>query len=311
MIQAGKGALYFCVDGGGSRSRDRFVDTEQTVFARRRKVHAIDLVNGWPNARPETGLFVGYTTGWAGLGQQSQRAALNQLREIATEGKTMKAYVISEPGGPGKLVLTNVDTPEVKPGWVLIKVRAFGLNRSEWFTRLGESPSVKFPRVLGIECVGEVADSLNPKFKKGQKVAAIMGGMGRDFDGSYEEYVLAPEKIVFAVQTQLDWKVFGALPEMVQTTHGSLYQGLEIEKGQSLLIRGGTSSIGLCALEMAKNAGLKVISTTRSEAKMGSLKRLGASDVIVDKGEIANEMRKKYPEGVDRVLELVHCYIDC
>jgi NADPH:quinone reductase-like Zn-dependent oxidoreductase len=130
-----------------------------------------------------------------------------------------------------------------------------------------------------------------------------MGGMGRDFDGSYEEYVLAPEKIVFAVQTQLDWEVFGALPEMVQTTHGSLYQGLEIEKGQSLLIRGGTSSIGLCALEMAKNAGLKVISTTRSEAKMGSLKRLGASDVI--EGEVASEMRKKYPEGVDRVLELV------
>jgi NADPH:quinone reductase len=217
----------------------------------------------------------------------------------------MKAYVISEAGGPEKLVLTNVDTPKVKPGWVLIKVRAFGLNRSEWFTRRGESPSVKFPRVLGIECVGEVADSLHPKFKKGQKVAAIMGGMGRDFDGSYEEYVLAPEKIVFAVKTQLDWKIFGALPEMIQTTRGSLYQGLEIEKGQTLLIRGGTSSIGLCALEMAKNAGLKVISTTRFDARIDSLKRLGAWDVIVDKGEVADEMRKKYPEGVDRVLELV------
>ena len=106
----------------------------------------------------------------------------------------MKAYVISEAGGPEKLVLTDVDTPEVKPGWVLIKVRAFGLNRSEWFTRRGESPSVKFPRVLGIECVGEVADSLGPKFKKGQKVAAIMGGMGRDFEGSYAEQVLALKK---------------------------------------------------------------------------------------------------------------------
>ena len=217
----------------------------------------------------------------------------------------MKAYVISEPGGPEKLVLTEVETPRAKPGWVLIKVKAFGLNRSEWFTRRGDSPSVKFPRVLGIECVGEIADSLNPKFKKEQKVAAIMGGMGRDFDGSYAEYVLAPEKIVFPVETQLDWKVLGALPEMVQTTHGSLYQGLEVKSGQTLLIRGGTSSIGLCALEMSKNAGLKVISTTRSEEKIDFLKRLGASDVIVDQGEIANEMRKRYPEGVDRVLELI------
>src|SRR6516225_8825950 len=217
----------------------------------------------------------------------------------------MKAYVINEPGGPEKLVLTEIKTPTAKPGWVLIKVKAFGLNRSEWFTRRGDSPSVKFPRVLGIECVGEIAESINSQFKPGQKVAAIMGGMGRDFDGSYAEYVLVPENIVFPVRTQLDWKIFGALPEMIQTTHGSLYQGLEIERGQTLLIRGGTSSIGLCALELAKNAGLKIISTTRSEAKIDFLKKLGAADVIVDKGEVANEMRKKYPEGVDRVLELV------
>ncbi len=217
----------------------------------------------------------------------------------------MKAYVISEPGGPEKLVFSEIKTPGAKPNWVLIKVRAFGLNRSEWFTRRGDSPSVKFPRVLGIECVGEIAESLNPQLKPGQRVAAIMGGMGRDFDGSYAEYVLVPEKIVIPVRTQLDWKIFGALPEMVQTTHGSLYQGLEIEKGQTLLIRGGTSSIGLCALELAKNAGLKVISTTRSEAKIDFLKALGATDVVVDQAEIAAEIRKRYPQGVDRVLELI------
>jgi NADPH:quinone reductase len=217
----------------------------------------------------------------------------------------MKAYLISEPGGPEKLIFTEAKTPDVKPGWVLIKVKAFGLNRSEWFTRRGDSPSVKFPRILGIECVGEIAESLNQQLKPGQKVAAIMGGMGRDFDGSYAEYVLVPEEIVFPVRTQLDWKIFGALPEMVQTTHGSLYQGLEIKKGQTLLIRGGTSSIGLCALELAKNAGLKVVSTTRSEAKVDFLKKLGATDVIVDQAQIATEIRKRYPQGVDCVLELI------
>jgi len=217
----------------------------------------------------------------------------------------MKAYVISEPGGPEKLVLTEIKTPSAKPGWVLTKVKAFGLNRSEWFTRRGDSPSVTFPRVLGIECVGEIAESLNPQLKPDQKIAAIMGGMGRDFDGSYAEYVLVPEEIVFPVRTQLDWKIFGALPEMIQTTHGSLYQGLEIERGQTLLIRGGTSSIGLCALELARNAGLKVVSTTRSEAKIDFLKKLGATDVIVDQAQIAGEVRKRYPQGVDRVLELI------
>jgi NADPH:quinone reductase-like Zn-dependent oxidoreductase len=217
----------------------------------------------------------------------------------------MKAYVISEPGGPEKLALTEIQTPTARPGWVLIRVKAFGLNRSEWFTRRGDSPSVKFPRVLGIECVGEIAESLNPQLKPGQKVAAIMGGMGRDFDGSYAECVLVPEKIVFPVRTKLDWTIFGAIPEMVQTTHGSLYQALEIEKGQTLLIRGGTSSIGLCALGLAKNAGLEVISTTRSDAKIDFLKKLGATDVVVDEAQIAGEIRKRYPHGVDRVLELI------
>jgi NADPH:quinone reductase len=217
----------------------------------------------------------------------------------------MRAYVISEAGGPEKLVLKDVAIPKVKPGWVLIKVRAIGLNHSEVFTRQGQSPSVKFPRILGIECVGEVAESLKSNLHKGQQVAAIMGGMGREFDGSYAEYVLVPEKIVFPFKTLLDWKVVAALPEMLQTTHGSLYQGLEIKPGQTLLIRGGTSSIGLCALEMAKNAGLNVISTTRSEAKIDFLKKAGASAVFVDKAELHEKVLHQYPEGIDRVLELV------
>lgn len=217
----------------------------------------------------------------------------------------MKAYVINEPGGPEKLVLKDVEILKVKPGWILIKIKAIGLNRSEVMTRLGQSPSVKFPRILGIECVGEIAESLNPKFQKGQKVAAIMGEMGRQFDGSYAEYALVPEKIVFPIKTKLDWKNLAALPEMIQTTHGSLYQSLEITPGQTLLIRGGTSSIGLCALEIAKNAGLNVISTTRSEDKNDFLLKAGAIDVIVDKGEIHRAVLKKYPKGIDRILELI------
>ena len=85
----------------------------------------------------------------------------------------MRAYVITEPGGPDKLELQEIQTPSPRPDWVLIKNRAFGLNRSEWFTRRGDSPSVSFPRVLGIECVGEVVEAPDGDLESGQIVAAM------------------------------------------------------------------------------------------------------------------------------------------
>lgn len=217
--------------------------------------------------------------------------------------KTMRAYVIEEAGGPEKLVLQDVPRPVAKDGWVLIRVRAFGLNRSEWFTRRGESLSVRFPRVLGIECVGEV--EVGGGYEPGQKVAAMMGDMGRAFDGSYAEFTLVPESIVFPLDTTLDWAQLAALPEMLQTVLGSLDVGLEVDRAKSLLIRGGTSSIGLTALSLAKARGLEVMSTTRSEKKRQLLLDRGADEVIVDDGTIKDRVRAVYPKGVDRVLELI------
>jgi NADPH:quinone reductase len=218
---------------------------------------------------------------------------------------TMRAYVIKEPGGPERLELREIPRPSLRDGWALIRIRAFGLNRSEWFTRRGESPSVKFPRVLGIECVGEVVAAPGCNLSVGQRVAAMMGGMGRQFDGSYAEYVLAPQQNVFPLQTHLDWKLLGALPEMLQTVHGSLYVGLEIERAKNLLVRGATSSIGFAAISMARQAGLEVTATTRSSTKSDELKAAGATHVIVDDGAIAKIARNFYPDGYDRILELV------
>jgi NADPH:quinone reductase-like Zn-dependent oxidoreductase len=217
----------------------------------------------------------------------------------------MRAYVIEEPGGPEKLILRDVPTPEPVHGSVLIRVRAFGLNRSEWFTRRGDSPSVRFPRVLGIECVGEVIAAPGTDLVAGQRVAALMGGMGRAYDGSYAEVTRVPRAHVFALDTTLDWPVLGALPEMLQTTHGSLHLGLEIERAKTLLIRGGTSSVGFAALALAKRAGLEVVSTTRSEAKAAMLREAGADHVVVDDGALAAKMHERFAGGVDRVLELV------
>lgn len=217
----------------------------------------------------------------------------------------MKAWRLHQPGGPDAFVLEDIPRPEPAAGEVLIEVRAFGLNRSEWFTRIGESPSVKLPRVLGIECVGTVVADPSGELAAGQCVAAMMGGMGRQFDGSYAEYTRVPSSSVFPLQTDLPWEVLGALPEMLQTCHGSLHTGLEVQTGETLLIRGGTSSIGLASLAMAKRAGLEVISTSRSEAKAAVLHAAGADEVVIDAGNVAERVRALRPQGVDRVLELI------
>ena len=95
----------------------------------------------------------------------------------------MKAAVTLQSGAPQVIEIQERSIPEIKEGWVLIKIKAFGLNRSELFTRQGHSPDVVFPRIQGIECVGTVEEEPSGTYQEGQKVAAIMGGMGRDFDG--------------------------------------------------------------------------------------------------------------------------------
>jgi NADPH2:quinone reductase len=217
----------------------------------------------------------------------------------------MKAWMIREAGGPEQFQLEEVETPQPREGWALIRIRAFGLNRSEWFTRRGNSPTVKFPRVLGIEGVGEIVDAGGLGLAPGTAVVAIMGGMGRQFDGSYAEYTLVPHACVFPVRTGLSWPELAALPEMLQTTHGSLYVGLEIERAQSLLIRGGTSSIGMAALALAKHAGLSVGTTTRGSGKIGALKAAGADEVWVDDGHVHEQIANRRDQPYDRVLELI------
>ena len=217
----------------------------------------------------------------------------------------MRAFVIAEPGGPDKLELREVARPTPRNGWVLIRNRAFGLNRSEWFTRRGESPSVRFPRVLGIECTGEVVDAPGSDLTAGERVAAMMGGMGRQYDGAYAEFVLVPRPHVFPLTTKLSWRVLGALPEMLQTTHGSLHTGLEIRRAGNILIRGGTSSIGFMAIALARLAGLEVSATTRSVSKTEELRAAGVRHVLMDNGSIVDQAKAIYAKGYDRVLELV------
>src|SRR5215468_404680 len=218
---------------------------------------------------------------------------------------SMKAAVIYEPGGPEVLKIESRPVPTPQPGEVLIRIKAFGLNRSELFTRQGLSPGVGFPRILGIEAVGLVEEAPGAEFGKGDIVATAMGGMGRNFDGSYAEYTCVPASQVQVIKTSLSWKILGALPETLQTAWGSLFKSLRLGAGERRLGRGGTTSVGLAAAAIAKNHGAIVASTTRRPDREQLLRSSGADQVFIDTGAIAEQVKEVFPSGVDKVLELI------
>ena len=216
----------------------------------------------------------------------------------------MKAIVVHQAGPQEVLTYEERPTPVPDANEVLIRIRAFGLNRAELFTRQGDSPGVRFPRVIGIECVGEVAADPSNSLVPGTKVATMMGGMGRQYDGSYAEYTVVPRKQVLVIRTSLDWEKFAALPEMFQTAHGSLRKALRVTAGKSILIRGGTSSVGLAAISLAKTYGLRVVATTRQTGRTPQLRDQGADHVMIDDGNLSAPAHTEFG-GFDYVLDLI------
>ncbi len=218
---------------------------------------------------------------------------------------TMRAVVLTAPGPVENLVIRTLPIPEPPAGWVRVKVMAFGLNRSELHTRLGLAEGVTFPRVLGIEAAGIVDAAPGSDLSPGQQVVAMMGGMGRTFDGGYAEYTVVPRSQVIPFRSDLPWRVIGAVPETLQTAYGSLTTGLDLKGGEALLIRGGTSSVGLAAVSVAKDLGATVIATTRQPDRVEALTSHGVDHVVLDTGTIADQVRRIVPDGVHAALELV------
>ncbi|HEV7913205.1 MAG TPA: zinc-binding dehydrogenase [Albitalea sp.] len=218
----------------------------------------------------------------------------------------MKAYVVEHSGGPEVLQLRDIPSLEPTADEVQIRVRAFGLNRAEIYWRAGQMGPISEPRVPGIEAVGEVIHDPAGEFRTGQRVATAMGGMQFGRNGSYAEQVTVLRSNVVALDgTTLSWDELAALPEAYFTVWGALDKSLKIRPGQTLLVRGATSSVGLAAVAYAKARGLKVIATTRSQANAGRLSEVGADAVVVDKGAIAESVREIAPAGVDAALDIV------
>ena len=216
--------------------------------------------------------------------------------------KIMKAVMIDKPTKGEDVGLSKTAVPEDKPRWVVVKVKAFGMNHSEEILREFEIQNdyIQKPIIPGIECVGEIVNASDSGWKVGQKVVALMGGMGRSFNGSYAEYALLPIHHVFPIESELLWMDMAAIPETYFTAWGSLFQCLRLTKEDKLLVRGATCALGYVAIQLAKAVGCTVVGTTHREGKMQLLKDAGCDECILDDGSLCGKV-----SGITKALELI------
>ena len=215
----------------------------------------------------------------------------------------MRAIVIKQYGGPDVLAIEERPDPQPKAGHVVIEVKAFGLNHAEVYFRRGAWGDVA--EISGIECVGLVRSDPDGRFGPGQKVIAIVGGMGRSLNGSYAELVRVPASNVAAITSDLPWEALAAIPESYATAWTALIGILALAPDQTVAIRGATSALGQAAVNIAAQAGAQVIATTRNASRAAMLQGLGACDVLLEAPDLASKLRERHPQGIDSVLDIV------
>ena len=216
-------------------------------------------------------------------------------------GETMRAIILEKFGGLDSLVYTELPKPLPKAGEVVIKIKGFGINHAELHMRRGEWAEAA--EVSGIECVGIVDACPGGEFPVGAKVAALMGGLGRTINGSYAEYTRVRASNVARIDSDLPWAQLAALPETYATAWTCLFRNLNLTEGQTLVVRGATSSFGQAAVKLAVIAGARVIATTRSPGRFDTLEQLGAARVELEAPDLAARIAES--KQIDAVLDLV------
>jgi putative PIG3 family NAD(P)H quinone oxidoreductase len=204
-------------------------------------------------------------------------------------------------GGADALVVERVPTPEPGPGQVLIRVRAAGVNRPDILQREGHYPPPPGASpVLGLEVAGDVTalGSGVTRWKVGDAVTALLGG------GGYAEFALVDERHALPVPRGLSMVEAAALPETVFTVWTNVFERGRLASGETLLVHGGNSGIGVTAIQMAKAAGARVIATARGAAKAERARGIGA-DLALDAstGDWAEAVQSA--GGADVILDMV------
>lgn len=239
----------------------------------------------------------------------------------------MRAAVLTSPGASPPSAAFTIDDKYPKPtlpgpDWLLIRVRAAGLNRAELRSRGGEVPHppefgmfvdeyhVEPPRILGEDFVGTVeraGTACADGFAPGDNVAGFHYGGGKAFDGAYAQYTLVHRRRCwrFTWPGVVPWDVVGAVLCPMWTSHASLFNAGDTRSGDTILVHGATSSVGLWAVILAKEHGCTVLATTRQAAKADRLHAAGADHVLLEDELRRGAAQKIAPAGVRTVLELI------
>jgi NADPH:quinone reductase len=217
----------------------------------------------------------------------------------STQAQTMSAVGIEGGKGPAEaLKPVQIPRPSPGPGQILIKVRAAGVNRPDIAQRQGfYPPPAGAPDTMGLEVAGEVVEPAG-RWKAGDAVCALLGG------GGYAEYAVCDPRHALPMPKGLDSTEAAGLPETVFTVYANVFEHGSLKAGETLLIHGATSGIGVTAIQMAKAAGAKVIATGRGAAKAEQARQLGADIAVDSTSEDFAEVAGR-EGGVDVVLDMV------